>query len=148
MRMKNIAQWLCICALLSGAAMAAAEEGEQEKKPKKEEKPRPDSAVSMVMHLPEVKKWQNWVDSKKDGSSLEVWGEAVKTLDGGECWDVAVGVTKADDTKVLARFCIMQKGLDMYVEGKQKNPLDEIIYIPYEKWRSMCRPTASSAGDC
>lgn len=147
----NRIPWICVAVLvaffLAGTAVYSEEEGE-EKKAKPPEKPRPDSAISTVLQLPEVKKWSHWAERMKDGSSLTVWGEAIKTVNDAECWDVAVGINKGLDTKVLARFCVMQVGLDLYVEGKQKDPMDAITYYPYEVWRKSCHPTESTAGRC
>ncbi len=142
---------LVVFALLACPVMAAEEEAGHEgheKKPKPEAKPSPDSAVSVVLHLPEVQKWESQVEARQDGSVLGVWGEALKTIEGGECWDVAVGITVADYTKILARFCVMKAGGEVFVEATPKDPLEPITYFPYEKWKTVCRPTPTSGGNC
>jgi|GEM_PF-5728679 len=130
------------------APAQAQEDGEHTKKASpEEEKPRPDSAISTVMQLPEVVAWKKWIESRHN--EMEVWGESMKTVDGYKCWSVAVAERYADseDFKVYKRFCVMKTGLDILVETMSAD-LQEVRYLSYEKWKSSCEPAFNSPGNC
>ena len=132
----------------TGLALASEEEGDAEKKAKPPEKPKPDSAISQVLQLPEVKKWAEWITSQNDGRSITAWGEAIKTVGETQCWEVGIGESDpSGNVKTWARFCQTQFGSDVWVETKQPTS-DEIIYLPYDKWISLCHPTYKSPGIC
>ena len=124
---------------------------EEHKKPKKDDealKARSDSVISVIMALPEVKKWKQWIESKHDDSEMDIWGEGVKEVEGSKCWGVAVAERKGDDVKVMARFHIMQTGLEIWVEQVSHEIPETTTYYSYENWRKKCRPTENSAGSC
>ena len=126
-----------------------AEGGEGEHKKKPDEKPRPDSAVSSIKQLPIVRKWQEYISAKNNGSYLDIWGELVKTVNGSKCWDIAVGERDInDEVRIWKRFCIQQTGLEIWVEDPPEDPLEEMKYVPYDKWLSKCKPKYNSPGKC
>jgi hypothetical protein len=145
MNMQRYLAILLSAAFLLTAVAALAEEGGEEKPKKPPEKPRPDSAISMVMGLPEVKEWKKWMEAH--GHTLEVWGESVKSIDGAQCWEVGVGEGDKDGVKTWAYFCLKQTGLDIWVEGSS-GPTESITYYPYEVWRKLCKPLPNSPGRC
>ena len=134
---------LCIC-----AASVAVAEDTVPPKPKQPDKPRPDSAISVVLALPEVKQWANWMTSLGNGTSLTAWGETIKEVDGHKCWGIAVGEQEKDGVHIWRRFCVMQSGVEVWVESIQADPMDEIHYLTYDKWQSDCAPTPNSPGKC
>ncbi len=136
-----------IALVLRVGGACAEEEGGHEHKAKPPDKPRPDSAISSVLQLPIVKGWQKWLLSEKH-SALTAWGEEVKEMDGHKCWDIAVGVETADGVHVWRRFCVMQSGIEIFVESIPTDPLDEIHYITYDDWLKHCNPTYNSPGTC
>jgi len=135
-------------------AEEAAIEGHGEEKAKKQKKDdqqmksRSDSAISQILQLPEVKKWKAWIESRNDGSYLDLWGEGVKQVEGSKCWGVAVARKTEDDSTILARFYIMQTGLEIWVEQVSHEIPETISYFSYETWRKKCKPTENSAGSC
>lgn len=136
---------------VEAVAGETAEENELPKKEKKEGpdfKPRPDSAISVILQLSEVQKWKKWIESKHDGSYMDVWGESVKEVEGSRCWGVAVAEKNHDEARVIARFCVMQTGLEIWVENVSRDIPEVITYFTYEKWRHQCKPDESSAGSC
>lgn|GEM_PF-1033451 len=128
------------------AAEHGAEAGKEKAKPP--EKPRPDSAVSMILGLPVVKKWQEYIDAKGDESHMEVWGEAIKQVQGSKCWSIVVAEINDEDKKVWKRFCAMQTGLEIWVEAAREDGEDEIKYLTYENWLKDCKPRYDSPGKC
>ena len=133
-----------------GGEHATAEGGHGEKKPKADEKPKPDSVISSVLALPVVRKWGEWMESKGEGSHIVAWGEYVKEVKGYPCWSIVVAEENPKGgTTTWKRFCMQQKGLEMWVESLlgAKNP-DESNYITYEQWLSNCKPTYNSPGIC
>jgi hypothetical protein len=74
----------------------------------------------------------------------------VKAVQGNSCWSIVVGEENAKgNTTVWKRFCMQQKGLEMWVESPlgAKN-LDESNYITYDTWQTQCTPTYNSPGIC
>ncbi len=129
-----------------------AGEGGEHEKPKQEEKPRPDSEISSVMALPVVKEWQTTMTAKNDGTSITVWGEALKTVDDDfvgsfKCGGVAVGKTTGDKTITWKRFCVTPGG-KVWVESAPDPKTDEISYSTYDDWVAKCKPTSDSPGNC
>lgn len=132
-----------------GAEHGKPEEAGHEKKKKPDEKPKPDSAVSSIMQLKIVKKWQKYVEDKNNGNYIDAWGEMVKTVNGSKCWNVAVGEFDVNgDTHIWKRFCVQQTGLEMWVESPPADPLDDMKYLTYEEWLTNCKPTYNSPGKC
>lgn len=120
-----------------------------EKKAKPDEKPKPDSVISSVLALPAVKKWSEWMESKDNGSHIVAWGEYVKEVQGTPCWSIVVGEeNNKGNTTVWKRFCMQQKGLEMWVESPLGAKADEPNYITYDTWRTKCSPTYNSPGIC
>jgi hypothetical protein len=123
------------------------EEGEKKAKP--DEKPRPDSAISVILGLPEVKKWKEAIESKKDGSTIDIWGESIKEVNGSKCWGVAAAERNGDDSRIWKRFCIMQTGLEIWIEQVSRDDgIETIKYLTYEKWRKSCNSSQKSNGSC
>ncbi|MEI7668770.1 MAG: hypothetical protein WCJ33_01650 [Pseudomonadota bacterium] len=155
MKIKNLILLFALSLMLAtsgGFAIAeehqiSEEKGDEKEKKKPPEKPRPDSAISIIMNLREVKNWQNFIESKKDGSEIEIWGASLKTIEDFKCWEVAVAERNGDEIKIFKRFCVMKSGLDIYIE-KLPDENREIGYIKYEKWVSECKPTKNSPGNC
>lgn len=137
----------------SGHGEAAPAEGGHgegsEKKKTADEKPKPDSVISSVLSLPAVKKWSEWIESKNNGSQIVAWGEYVKEVKGTPCWSIVVGEENAKgNTTVWKRFCMQQKGLEMWVESPLGAKSDEPNYITYDTWRTKCSPSYNSPGIC
>jgi hypothetical protein len=142
--------------LLAGNAVFAEEGGAESAKEGAEgEKPKgpppkqpPDSAISIVLELPEVKAWQTSMESK--GHSLDVWGEAIKTISGDPYWEVGVGeATRQDDDnrKLWAYFCVNKFSKDVLVE-KEDTITHDITYISYAEWKKRCHPLYNFHGQC
>lgn len=132
----------------SGHGEAAPAEGGKKKKTA-DEKPKPDSVISSVLSLPAVKKWSEWIESKNNGSQIVAWGEYVKEVQGTPCWSIVVGEeTNKGTTTVWKRFCMQQKGLEMWVESPLGAKSDEPNYITYDTWRTKCSPSYNSPGIC
>lgn len=124
-------------------------EGGEKKKAQADEKPKPDSVISSVLALPAVKKWSEWISSKNNGSQIVAWGEYVKEVKGTPCWSIVVGEENAKgNTTVWKRFCMQQKGLEMWVESPLGATSDEPNYITYDTWRTKCSPSYNSPGIC
>ncbi len=125
-----------------------AEDGEKKKK-QADEKPKPDSVISSVLALPAVKRWSEWMESKNNGSQIVAWGEYVKEVKGTPCWSIVVGEENSKgNTSVWKRFCMQQKGLEMWVESPLGASSDEPNYITYDTWRTQCAPSYNSPGIC
>lgn len=127
-----------------------AEGGEgHAKKKTADEKPKPDSVISSVMALPVVKKWSDWVEAKGNGNHMIAWGEYITEAHGKKCWSIVVAEENDKGTTTWKRFCMEQKGLEMWVESALGAKSDlETNYITYEEWMSSCKPTYNSAGSC
>lgn len=139
---------LLLLLMSANIAIASDEEAAGEKKAHTPEKPSPDSAISVVLQLPEVQDWEKYINAGKDGAVFTIWGESVESIDGNKCWGVVVGKITTKRTSVLKRFCVMQAGRDVWVEGAKNDSSDEVNFIQYEKWRDSCKPTARSTGTC
>lgn len=149
--MKVKAVLLAILLLVSHAASASegeeAGEGGEHKKAKQPAKPLPDSAVSIVLQLPELQAWQRHIEAKNDGSTLTAWGDTIQETKDGKCWEVAVARTKDENSKVLKYFCVMQASRDILVEKPSEDPLAGVEFMPYEDWHKSC-PADAKPGTC
>ena len=101
-----------------------------------------------MLTLPVVKNWQQWLSSSSQETSLVAWGEAVREVDGHKCWNVAIGEKSSEGIRLLRHFCVMQTGIEIWVEKNNTNPEEEISYYTYDDWLSSCKPTFDSLGKC
>lgn len=144
MKWRNmIAAALLLVVAQAALASEGGEGGEGgEKKAKQPAKPLPDSAVSVILQLPEVQAWQHRIEAKENGNTLTAWGNAIQETKDGKCWEVAVARSKGESTKILKYFCVMQASRDILVEKVAADPLDGVEFMPYEDWHKACPPNA------
>lgn len=130
------------------AEEVAKEDAEGHEKKAPEEKAKPDSAVSFVSNLPEVKKWEEWLEGQGKGETLSAWGDALKQVDGKPCSEITVASVDAENnTHIWVYFCVTAGG-SVLVETKPKTPEEAIAYLSYEDWKKKCHPTNKSPGIC
>lgn len=141
-----LAAWVFAFATIAAADEGA--EGGEAAKHKPQPKPTPDSAVSVILDLPEVKAWQNWMDGK--GYTLEAWGESIRRIETDPCWEVAVAEKTGsgdDDIRPWIYFCVNRYSKDVTVE-KEDKATGETIFMPYDSWKKNCHPLSNSPGKC
>ncbi len=135
-------------ALPAPAAEAGTPKPAEAKKAKPTEKLRSGAVIGVVLELPEVKKWQQWVESGNNGHTLSAWGQDIMHVGDNACSDIAVAETDADgNSHVWIHFCVTPGGAVM-VETTPRSPEDEVTFMTYDEWKKKCFPTGRSPGIC
>ncbi len=130
----------------SPAAQSEEEGGEHEAK-KPPPKPSHDTPGAQIMKLPVVQQWAKWESDHKRGRVM-TWGEEFDFVNGQDCWGIILGETSERVLHVWRHFCVPKNGGDILVGSVPAHPDEEITYMPYDKWVTYCKPTASDQGSC